>query len=202
MKKILSTALAVVLFVGASQAQTTEEPTSRHHGKDGRIMKELNLSAEQKAKFQSIKEAEKKEMQALNANGKTEADRAARKEIHEKYKTQYQSVLTDEQKTKLKETGKEGKGKNFSKGHHAPAQELNLSADQKTKLSSLNSEFKTKMNAVRNNGSLGEDEKKAQAKSIAEAHRNNLKAILTPEQAAKLETLKKGKHKKDRKEIL
>ncbi|MDB5205995.1 MAG: hypothetical protein JWR72_1070 [Flavisolibacter sp.] len=207
MKRILSTAFAILLFVGASQAQTSEGAKGRHGGKGGEMMKELNLSAEQKAKFQSIKEAEKKEMQALKADGKTDADRAARKDIHDKYKTQYQSVLTEEQKAKFKEAGKQGRGEKFSKGDRKEggrdfAQELNLSADQKTKAASLNSEFKTKMDAVRNNSTLSNDEKKAQSKSIAEAHRTNLKAILTPEQAAKMTSLRKGKHKKDRKEIL
>lgn len=207
MKKILSTALAIVLFVGALQAQTTEGAKGRHHGKGGEMMKQLNLSAEQKAKLKTIHEAEKKEMQALKADGKTEGDKGARKDIHEKYKTQLETVLTEEQKTKLKDVRKEAKSEGFSKGDgrekgNQLARELNLSADQKTKVATLNSDFKTKMDAVRNNSSLGQDEKKAQVKSIAEAHKTNLKAILTPEQAAKMTSLTKGKHKKDRKEIL
>lgn len=203
MKRILSSALAIVLFVGASQAQTGEKTKGRHHQQGGKMMKELNLSAEQKAKFQSIKEAEKKEMQALKADGKTEDDKTARKEIHDKYKMQYQEVLTAEQKAKHKV----GKGDKFGKSHGKEGgpgftQELNLTADQKAKAASLNSEFKTKMDAVRNNNTLSKDEKKAQTRSITEAHRTNLKAILTPEQAARMTSLRKGKHKKDRKEIL
>lgn len=207
MKRILSTALAIVLFMGASQAQITEKGKDRNHGKQGEMMKELNLSAEQKAKLKTIHEAEKKEMKALKADGKTEADKAAGKEIHEKYKIQLESVLTEEQKSKFKDARKEGKGEKFSKGDRKEKgrgfeQELNLSTSQKTKVASLNTEFKTKMDAVRDNSSLSKDEKKAQAKSIAEAHRTNLKAILTPEQADKMKSLHKGQHKKDRKEIL
>lgn len=207
MKKILSTALAIVLFVGASQAQTTEESEGRHRQKGGEMMKELNLSAEQKAKLKTIHEAEKNEMQALKADGKTEADRAARKAIHEKYKTQLESVLTEEQKAKFKDGRKEGRSVKVNKGNRkengrGPGQELNLNADQKTKVASLNSEFKTKMEAIRNNSSLSSEEKKAQTKSIAEAHRTNLKAILTPEQAGKITSVRKRHHKKDRKEIL
>ncbi len=207
MKKILSTALAIVLFVGASQAQTTEESKGRHRQKGGEMMKELNLSAEQKAKLKTIHEAEKNEMQALKADGKTEADKAARKEIHEKYKTQLESVLTEEQKAKFKDGRKEGRGDKVNNGGRKEkgrelSQELNLNADQKTKVASLNSEFKTKMDAVRNNSTLSNEEKKAQIKSIAEAHRANLKAILTPEQAAKMTSVRKGRPKKDRKEML
>jgi Spy/CpxP family protein refolding chaperone len=171
------------------------------------MMKELNLSAEQKAKLKTIHEAEKKEMQTLKSGGNTEADKAARKDIHEKYKAQLELVLTDEQKAKLKEERKGSKGEKFSKSDRQPkgrdfAEELNLSTDQKTKVSTLNSEFKAKVNAVRNNSSLSNDDKKMQTKSLAEAHRNDLKTILTPEQAEKMKTLNKGKHKRDRKEIL
>jgi Spy/CpxP family protein refolding chaperone len=207
MKKILSTALAIVLFIGASQAQATGKGKDRQHGKKNEMMKELNLSAEQKAKLKTIHEAEKNEMQGLKANGRTEADKAARKEIHEKYKTQLESVLTEEQKAKFKEGRKEGRGDNNNNDGREErgremGRELNLSADQKTKVASLNTGFKTKMEAIRNNSSLTNEEKKAQTKSIAEAHKMNLNAILTPEQAAKMTSLRKGHHKKDRKEIL
>lgn len=198
MKRILSTALAITLFIGAAQAQTTEQNKERHRGMHGEMMKELNLSAEQQAKLKTIHEAEKKEMQAL----KTDADKAARKELHEKYKTQFESVLTAGQKTKLKEAKKEGKGERFGKDDrkekgHASSKELNLSADQKAKVSSLNQEFKTKMDGVRNNSSLSQDEKKVQIKSLAEAHKTNLKTILTPEQAEKMKTLHKRKDRND-----
>ena len=203
MKKILSTALAIVLFVGASQAQKTEKNQDRHHGKQGEMMKELNLTAEQKAKLKTIHEAEKKEMQALKADGKSDADKDARKEIHEKYKTQLQSVLTEDQKAKMKEGRKEDRGERFGKADHKQngrefGKELNLNEDQKSKVASLNNDFRTKMEAVRNNSSLSRDEKKAQIKNLAETHKTNLKAILTPEQAAKMKTLHKGDRKRDR----
>lgn len=207
MKKILSTALAIILFVGASQAQSPGRGRDRQHGNHEEMGKELNLSADQKEKLKTIHEAERNEIQELKADGKTEADKTARKQIHEKYKMQLESVLTEEQKAKFKNSGKESKGDEVNKNNRngkgrEAAQELNLTGDQKTKVAALNAEFKTKMEAVRNNSSLSKEEKRTQTKTIAEEHRTNLKAILTPEQAAKMASLRKGHHKKDRNEML
>ncbi len=202
MKRILSTALAIVLFVGASSAQITEKNTERHHGNQGEMMKDLNLSADQQARLKTIHEAERKEMQALKADGKSEAGKAARKEIHEKYRTQLESVLTPDQRSKFKEERKDSKGQGvgngdrMGRGNQFP-QELNLTADQKAKFSSLNQDFRTKMETVRNNSSLSASEKKRQIKNISEDHRTALKTILTPEQMEKMKTLHKGGRNKN-----
>ncbi len=206
MKKILSTALAVALFIGTAQAQTKDDHKGRHHGKHGEIMKELELNAEQKEKIKNIREAQKKELQSLKADDKTEADKAAKKEIHEKYKNQIDAVLTAEQKEKIKKEKKDGHSDRLEKGDRKEkgreyAKELNLSADQKAKTSALNHEFKIRMDAVRNNSSLSNEEKKIQIKGLTETHKTNLKAILTPEQAEKMKSLQEGKHKNNKKEI-
>jgi Spy/CpxP family protein refolding chaperone len=197
MKRILSTALAIVLFIGAAQAQATEEGRSRHGRKGGDMFKELSLTADQQAKIKSIREAEKTEMKSLKSDGKTEADKAARKELHSKYKAQIESVLTTEQKAKLKEGKKGGRGEGFGKGDRKGqrgefGKDLNLTSDQKAKVTSINSEFKTKMQAIKSNQSLPEDQKKEQFKQLAEAHKTNLKAVLTQDQINKLQEAKKN----------
>lgn len=125
MKKILSTALAIVLFVGVSQAQTTENKD--HHRKGERkeqAFQNLNLTAEQKAKLQSLREAQHKEMQELKKSGNVTPEQ--RKALHEKYRTQSQSILTPAQQEELKKNratlkdraqkGQRGeKGKGFGK---------------------------------------------------------------------------------------
>src|SRR5215204_4720958 len=141
MKRILTSALAIVLFVGASRAQ--DQP--RHERGGDRFSKELNLTAEQKAKLQTIREAQKKEMEALKQNSQVSQEQ--RKAIHEKYKSQFDAVLTPAQREEMnkkkeewKANGKEGKG--FGKkggnagrgsdfGNQAAffKKELNLSAD-------------------------------------------------------------------------
>lgn len=201
LKKILSTTLAIVLFIGASQAQTTEEKDRRNKGERKEMaINHLNLTAEQKAKFQTIREAQRKEMQTLKSSGNVTPEQ--RKAIHEKYKTQYQAILTPAQQEELKKHKKERKekgkmGQGFGKrggkfGNQAAfwKKELALTADQETKLQTLFQDFRTKAQNIRSNNSLSQEQKKTQTKSLAQQYMAQGKAILTPEQARKFEALK------------
>lgn len=206
MKKILSTALAIVLFVGASQAQDKQRPERS----GGKFASELNLTAEQKAKFQIIREAQKKEMDAAKQNG--EISKAQRKAIHEKYKAQYDAILTPAQKEEMNKKkeewkGKGREGKSFGKrgdrrgngaefGHQAAffKKELNLSTDQETKLKGLFQEFQSKSKDLRANSSLTQEQKRSQMQSLARQYMNQGKTVLNAEQLQKLQSMK-GKHK-------
>ena len=213
MKRILSTALAILLFVGASQAQDKH----RHDKRGGDFATELNLSAEQKAKLKTLREAQKKEMEALKQSG--EVSKEQRRAIHEKYKAQYDAILTPAQKEEMnkkkeewKEKAKEGKGKSFGNrgrkggdrgniGQQAAffKKELNLSTDQETKLKSIYQEFQTKSNDVRSNNSLSQEQKRTQMQSLAQQYIGQGKAVLNADQVQKFEALKdkrKGKRSK------
>lgn len=215
MKRILSTALAIVLFIGAAQAQETEGRKGRD-GKQGDMYKELSLTEDQKAKIKTIREAQKTEMKSLKADGKTEGNKEARKTLHEKYKAQIGAVLTTEQKAKLdqrkndlKEKGKAGKMDGIGKSRDGDrkgkmkefGKELNLSTDQQAKAKSINEDFKTKMETLRSNSALSQEEKREQFKKLAESHKTNLKAVLTQEQIAKMEEKRKN-HKDKRSKTL
>ena len=207
MKKILSTALAIVLFVGASQAQTTESKDHPHRGhKQEMAMNNLNLTADQKAKLQAIRKEQKSEMQNLKKSGNLTPEQ--RKALHEKYRSQFAAVLTPAQQEQMKkqreewkEKAKEGKGfgkegKGFGKkgnmGNQAAffKKELNLTADQETKLKSIFGEFRTKAQALRSNSSLSQEQKKEQMKSLMQQYMTQGRAVLTPEQAKKFDELK------------
>ena len=220
MKKIL-TSLAIVLFVGASQAQ--DKP---HHERGGdKFAKELNLTAEQKSKLQTIREAQKKEMEALKQNGQVNNEQ--RKAIHEKYKSQFEAVLTPAQKEEMDKNrkewkgkakggeGKEGERKGFGKrggeagnrgganfGHQAAffKKELNLSADQETKLKGIFQDFQTKSKAIRSNTSLSKEQKREQMQTLSKQYMDQGKTVLNADQLKKLDEMKakrKGKHNKD-----
>ena len=199
MKRILSTALAIVLFAATSQAQTTDDGKGSHAGKRGEMMKELNLTTDQKTKLKSIHEAERAEMKALKSDGKTDEDKTARKAVHEKYRTQIEAVLTPGQTAKLKEEKTQARVEHEGDANDAhgkmagAAKELDLTADQKTKVQSINSEFKTKMQALRNNTAVSGADRKAQVKQLAEEHHRQLQAVLTPEQMAKLNEKRVGR---------
>lgn len=212
MKKILSTAFAIVLFVSVAQAQTTENKGRHQKGhRQEQAFSQLNLTAEQKAKFESIREAQKKEMQGLRKSGNVTPEQ--RKTVHEKYKSQYQAVLTPaqreqfkQQRQEWKEKGKQRKGQGFGKkggdfGKQAAffKKELNLTADQETKLKSIFQEFRTKAQAVRTNASLSKEQKRIQFQALASQYMAQGKAVLTPEQAQKFTELKgKRQHRKNK----
>lgn len=209
MKKVLSTAFAIVLFVSVSQAQTTEDK-GRHHKGDRKEQSfhNLNLTADQKAKMQSLREAQRKEMQELKKSGSVTPEQ--RKALQEKYRTQYQSILTPAQQEEmkknratLKERGRKGeKGKGFGKKGNMGQQaaffkkELNLTADQETKLKGIFQEFQTKSKDIRANNNLSQEQKRTQFQSLAQQYMTQGKAVLTPEQAKKFDEMRSNRMSK------
>lgn len=207
MKRILTTALAIVLFVGASQAQTTPEK-GRHHGQGKEMMQSLNLTEAQKAQLKSIREAQKKEMETLGGNG-SQVTPEQRKALHEKYRAQFEAVLTPAQKEELKkhkdewkaDRGQKGFGKRGDFGQQAAffKKELNLSADQETKLKGIFQDFQTKSKDIRANNSLTQEQKRAQMQSLAKQYMDQGKAVLNADQLKKLDEMKsKRKDKRNR----
>lgn len=213
MKKILTGALAIVLFAGAAQAQSKQD-TSFHHHRDGRemAMKQLNLTSDQQAQLKKIHESEHQDMQALKNNSSLSADqlKAQRQDLHKKYHEQMQSVFTPSQKEQLKklradrkENGnKRGQWKKDGKGFAGRAdfqKELNLTDVQKTQLSQLRTDFKGQMQSIRNDQSLTQDQKKEKIHSLMKDQHEKMKTVLTKEQVEKLQSLRKEHKAKDTK---
>ena len=207
MKKILTSALAIVLFVGASQAQTTNPDKGHHRGADMGMMKGLNLTDAQKAQLKSIHEAEKKDMDALKASGNVTPEQ--RKSLHEKYRSQFDAVLTPAQKDELNKKKAEWKAKG-DKGNRSFGQkdgakagrmpfmnkDLNLTADQQTKLKGMAEDFRTKAKDIRSNSALNDQQKKEQMRDLAKQFREQSKTVLNADQQKKMDEMRKGR--KDR----
>ena len=68
---------------------------------------------------------------------------------------------------------------------------LNLSQDQKDRMSKMRESYKGQFQAIRDNKSLTEDQRKEQMKSLKEKQHQEMKSILTKEQAEKMESFKK-----------
>ncbi len=81
------------------------------------------------------------------------------------------------------------------KRHHGGGMEefkaLNLTEDQKTKLKTQHEALRTQMVELKKNDGITVKEWKEKAKSIHETHKAQVQSVLTIEQKAKLETLKK-----------
>jgi Spy/CpxP family protein refolding chaperone len=78
--------------------------------------------------------------------------------------------------------------------------ELGLTADQSEKMKAIHQDSEAQLKALRENTALSPEEKKAAVRQIREATKAKVDAILTPEQAAKIEKMREGakKHIKER----
>jgi Spy/CpxP family protein refolding chaperone len=202
MKKILTGALAFVLFAGAAQAQTKD--SSWHHNKGGQHtgMKQLNLTEDQKAKLKAIHDRERQEMKSLNTGSVTsDQSKAKRQELHKKYKAEIESVLTAEQRQQMqkmhadRKAGKNGKGKNgkdFSKRGDFQKQ-LNLTQAQQDKMAELRKSSKSQFESIKNDKSLTDSQKKEKFQAIRKQQQEEMKSILTKEQLEKMQSFRKDR---------
>jgi Spy/CpxP family protein refolding chaperone len=70
--------------------------------------------------------------------------------------------------------------------------DLNLTADQQEKIKTISKDSKTKADAIKNNASLSEDDKKKQLKELRETTQKSIAGTLTDEQKAKWQESRKN----------
>jgi Spy/CpxP family protein refolding chaperone len=214
MKKILTGALALMLFAGAAQAQSKQDTSFRHHkGGHEMMMKQLNLTANQQTQLKSIHENERKEMLALKSNtSSVTADqlKAQRKELHKKYHDQMQNILTPAQKDQLKKLKAEHKGEHGKKGQWKKdgkavtkrgdfQKQLNLTPEQQDQLTKMRTDVKGQVQSIRNDQSLTQDQKKEKIHSLMKDQQEKFKSVLTQDQIEKLQSLRKEHQAKNTK---
>ena len=214
MKRIITSAFVIMLTIGAAQAQTTPSDKHAGHKKEHKMaFDDLNLTADQKSRLESIRGDFKKSMTDLKNNTSLSAEekQARRKTLQEQFRSQSEAVLTPAQKeqmAKKKEAWKAahkdgakgkgdrvGKGKGFDRGKRMQ-EELGLSSEQQQKVSSIHSEFRPKFEALRNDNSLNKDQKKEKMRQLMQQQQEQMKAVLTPEQIQKMQSLRQQRDKK------
>lgn len=208
MKKLIAfTLVAAIAGFSASAQERREVKTPRTEQKmkmhDKKTMQELNLTETQKAELKSQREASKAQLEAIKADASlTDAQKAEKaKAIHQEQKNKMQALLTTEQKAKLEESRKASaaRGKEIGEKKKQAYKDLNLTADQSAKLKAQREASKSKIEAIKSNSSLTEDQKKTQIKEVMQASKTDMKNILTAEQMKKMQEMKKQKHGKGRK---
>lgn len=207
MKKIQISLAALLLTVSVAMAQpdVRKQPLRQHHQKE-MAFKDLNLSEDQKAKMKAINDDFRSKMQALksNENQTVKQQRDGREALVKQHKAQVENILTTEQKTKLTSLKADAQKRHqemASKHLDKMKAELNLSDDQVAKLKSTQQATHDKMKAIHDNASLDRTAKMQQMKAIRKDMKGNLDKILTPEQKAKWQGMKKdhmnrGGHRK------
>ncbi len=127
--------------LGKSKNPATAE-NKKHHKMDKQarkaMMKELNLSADQKAKLKEMNEANKGKKDAIANDPKLseEQKKEQLKDIRKAEAKNMQGVLTDDQKKKMKELKE--KRKSEGKGHHGKKDDKEADGSKETKTESPN----------------------------------------------------------------
>lgn len=75
------------------------------------------------------------------------------------------------------------------------AEKLELTAEQKEKIRPILVEEARALKAVRDDDALTKEARREKARDIRETHRAQIRSLLTPEQQAKFDAMKDGKHK-------
>jgi Spy/CpxP family protein refolding chaperone len=209
MKKIITSALVLALAFGSAQAQKTSGHKGKGYNKENRMggYDKLNLTADQKSRLDALKATYKQQAADLKNNTQLsdEQRKTRKKELHQNFKSQADAILTPEQKEQLSQmkANRTAKGKNANfkgaKGNKMAMgargeglqKELNLSQDQQAKMTQIRTETRTKMQALRNDNSLSQDQKRTKMQELMKAQQEQVKTILTKEQVEKMESVRK-----------
>jgi Spy/CpxP family protein refolding chaperone len=204
MKRIIVSVLAIALTVTASQAQeNTERKHDGHRKHHGKELADLNLSEEQKTKFNALNSEHHKQMAELkkqdNVTVKESKEKmeALRKDHHAKL----QALLTPEQKIQLEKKKEERKAKMGEMGKvrgERMKKELNLTDEQSARLDASRKKTAEKMKSLRDDKSLTEEQVKEKRKELRKEQMESMKSILTEEQ---LKKMKEGRKHHGRKKM-
>jgi periplasmic protein CpxP/Spy len=112
MKKLFLFAVAGLLFAATGNAQVkrnspkpqTMQSDSSHHFRKGKMMDNLNLTADQKAQLKAMREDSKQQRDAIHNDASLSAEqkKAKMKELHKTQSDKMNSILTPEQQATWK----------------------------------------------------------------------------------------------------
>lgn len=191
-KHLLALAMFTIslLTLETSHAQQTKKEHKKHENV-------LNLTADQQSKLKEIKKEQKAQAKAIKADSSISAEDRKKKlkDLHGSFSQKEKAILTPEQIAKQdslrathKHFGKDGK----KKGKDGLSK-LNLSDQQKQSLKSLHQTQKAKIETVKSNTALSDQDKKQQIASIRQEGRTEFQKLLTPEQKEKIQKFRSSR---------
>ena len=92
------------------------------------------------------------------------------------------SAQTPDSSSSSPNAGSQERGRGYGRHGGFDRPDLNLTADQKTKLKALHESTRQQVEALRSDSTLSTQDKEAKLRAIHESSRQQLQAILTPEQ--------------------
>ncbi len=209
---LIVAAIAINLSASAQEKQELKQYKkdvykSHHKGKAHdrkEMMKNLNLTEDQKKQLKTNHEEFKTKMQALDKeqNITVKEMRERKAALMKEQKTKNETIFTPEQKEKMAQEKikreNEEKLRAEKRLDHMKTT-LSLTDDQVAKLKTQNEENRAKMKAIKENESLDRTAKKEQMMALKNNAKEQRKTILTADQLKKLEESKKEKTRESKK---
>ncbi len=199
MKKILLALITfTITFSSIAQTKKLKEKngtTQKNKEFKGNALEKLDLTKDQKNQLKVINQDFKQQMESLKNSSTTAQDKKEKREaLVKEHEQKVDAILTPEQRIKAAEFRSVSKeqGSHHSKGKHGEARfekvtkDLDLTADQQSKIKALNETLRSDAQNIEKNNALTEDQKKEQLKSVRKKHKQELSSLLTNEQKAKL----------------
>ncbi|MEO8112594.1 MAG: hypothetical protein ABI594_21270 [Ginsengibacter sp.] len=209
----LSAFTILTLSVNAQQQRaTTGDAPMQHHGKmdhkkmghgsheRGMMMKQLNLTDAQKQQAKTIHEDYANQMKQLKGNSSMSVNdyNAKKATLQNEQKAKFESLLTQDQKNKMGQLKKDQVAKKEMMGQKRMDKmksSLNLTDAQASQLKSQHDNFKSQADAIKENTTLSQDQKKQQFMELRKKNQESEKSILTAEQLQKKEQLRSSRMK-------
>jgi len=214
MKKIILSA-AVIAFAALSvKAQEIPErkrdeskPIVKEKVIDKKQRETLNLTDDQKTKLKAMNQDIHKKMEELRKQ-----DNLTVKEYREKMveyrkdqQTQFESILTPEQKVQMEKNREAFKARSKEQGKRRDArmkEELKLTDEQSAKIAENRKATRQKIETINADKSLTDDQRREKVKEAMKSQKESTRRLLTDEQLKKMKENKKDHHKKRRPEVI
>jgi protein CpxP len=197
MKKIVVSMIALCCFILSATAQDKTDMHHDHHQKE-MMIKQLNLTADQQKQLAADHKKIKAQMIALNKDESISVKdyRDKKFALQKERKADFMAILTPDQKAKLTQLKQERRAKMQTmadKRLDKMKLELNLSNEQVATIKANRQATMAKAAAVLQNDNLSRTDLKTQLAAIKDANKDNMKTVLTPDQYAKWQELRKEK---------
>lgn len=186
---VLAVLALALVAQGAIAAPVVTPGMQRAHQYAGSMFDKLGLTADQKAKLESIKADFRSQRQAVTADKSLTPDarKARLREIRSNERAQINQVLTPAQQQQLRDLMKARKAK--------MAEALGLTPDQQAQIKSIRQSSRADIKAVMADQTLTPVAKAAKIREIRTATKAKIDALLTPEQRAKVQAHRASKVK-------
>lgn len=167
-----------------------------------KLVEQLGLKPEQKAKFAAFVQEQGEKMLAIhqNQNMSREDKESKMREAGEVVRTKLQGLLTPEQIEKLTQlhaASQGGQGNNLQERLVKLSEQLGLKPEQKTKFIAIAQEHDEKTRAIHQDQNTSREDKDAKVNALNEASKTKMQELLTAEQFEKLIQLHSQPEKKN-----